>query len=111
NGDENPMASRGAGEAFRRRKYQVRKAVHLLTMNLSARITRGRLALDLDFITTLPREKVETGKSQIIHELDIPVLLHEMCGNADLVGKGSCAMRAINGITQSAFKCGLRIRL
>ncbi len=95
NCDEKPMASGGVGEPFRRREYQVGKAVHLLTMNLSPSIARSRLTLHLDLGRALAGQEVETGGSRIVHEHHIPVSLHEMRGDADLIRKGPQAMRGI----------------
>jgi hypothetical protein len=59
NCDEKPMASGGVGEPFCRREYQVGKAVHLLTMNLSPSIARSRLTLHLDLGRALAGQEVE----------------------------------------------------
>jgi hypothetical protein len=95
NCDEKPMASGGVGEPFRRRKYQVGKAVHLLRMNLSPSIARSRLTFYLDLGRALASQEVETGGSRIIHEPHIPISLHEMRGDADLIRKGPQPMRGI----------------
>ncbi|MGE3150648.1 MAG: hypothetical protein AB7K04_16455, partial [Pseudorhodoplanes sp.] len=98
------MASGDIGELQPCRQDKIGQAVHLLQMDLPARVAGGCLTLDLNLDRPLTRQKVETGSPRIIDELHIPILPHEMRGDADLVGEGACATSAVHSIAQPPLK-------
>src|SRR5258706_854791 len=73
-------------------------------MNPSAGVAGCRLTFDLDLDGILPCEKVEPRRSHVVHELNVPALLHEMGRYGDLISKRSRAICAVDGIAQPAFE-------